>query len=529
MFQVFVLLTTLTAVESTSLRLDNQANEVAVMIDVFAEKHWLSVNVTPTETVDDAGFLRRVTLDLAGRVPTYDEARAFADQSDLKRRTKVINRLIDSLEFALHFGNVFDQIIQGKHAGDRAFVEYLRRSFQEGKSWDNLFRELLVGPWSTDEQKSAKLFLKKRVQQIDELTNDTSRVFFGVDISCAKCHDHPLVFDWTQDHYYGLASFFKRTYEFGDNKEIIGEKDDGEVTFVDVDGESHTAQLMFLSGKVVTEPLADTKFKMIREHALKQGNYMPPDFRAREQLVEAGLRDSRFFSRAIVNRIWAYLLGQGLVHPVEQMHSENPSSISGLLEWLAEDLVQSGYDLRRLVKGIVSSRVYQKASVWRSSDRKPDLEHFAVAQLRPLSRKQFALSMVLAAGTTSHDQAKLRGEVDTSYRQMEERSQLLIGALDDRSDRFQSSTGEALFMSNNDKIQSLVQNSKDNLVSRLTAIESKHEMIEMLCWTVLCRAPKEEETEHLLAWFKQNEDNPVRACENLVWAMISSAEFRFNH
>ena len=112
---------------------------------------------------------------------------------------------------------------------------------------------------------------------------------------------------------------------------------------------------------------------------------------------------------------------------------------------------------------------------------------------------------------------------------MEERSQLLIGALDDRSDRFQSSTGEALFMSNNDKIQSLVQNSKDNLVSRLTAIESKHEMIEMLCWTVLCRAPKEEETEHLLAWFKQNEDNPVRACENLVWAMISSAEFRFNH
>ena len=112
---------------------------------------------------------------------------------------------------------------------------------------------------------------------------------------------------------------------------------------------------------------------------------------------------------------------------------------------------------------------------------------------------------------------------------MEERSQLLIGALDDRSDRFQSSTGEALFMSNNDKIQSLVQDSKDNLVSRLTAIESKHEMIEMLCWTVLCRAPKEEEIEHLLAWFKQNEDNPVRACENLVWAMISSAEFRFNH
>ena len=109
MFQVFVLLTSLVTVESASLRLDNQANEVAVMIDVFAEKHWLSVNVTPTETVDDAGFLRRVTLDLAGRVPTYVEARAFADQSDPNRRTNVINQLIDSLEWALHFGNVFEQ------------------------------------------------------------------------------------------------------------------------------------------------------------------------------------------------------------------------------------------------------------------------------------------------------------------------------------------------------------------------------------------------------------------------------------
>src|SRR5262249_11743192 len=177
------------------------------------------------------------------------------------------------------------------------------------------------------------------IQSLDDLTNDTARVFFGVNVSCAKCHDHPLVSDWKQDHYYGMASFFNRTQ--GKRGGDVQEKSDGDVQFVTTKGERRTAKVMFLSGR-----MAD---------AAKPAR--------REQLGQIALEDRHFFSRAIVNKLWAYLLGRGLVQPVDQMHSANPPAIPGLLEWLGDDLAANGYDLDRLIAGIVCSRVYQLSSV----------------------------------------------------------------------------------------------------------------------------------------------------------------------
>src|SRR5207237_9122757 len=107
---------------------------------------------------------------------------------------------------------------QGKYARDPEFLDYLRAAVAEHKPWDRVFREVMLGPWDTAQHKRAGRFLSKRVASLDDLTNDTARVFFGVNVSCAKCHDHPLVPDWTQDHYYGMASFFNRTQEAGKGK-----------------------------------------------------------------------------------------------------------------------------------------------------------------------------------------------------------------------------------------------------------------------------------------------------------------------
>src|SRR5207244_7488102 len=115
-----------------------------------------------------------------------------------------------------------DEMIQGKYAGDPEFIAYLRRSIAQQKSWDRVFSEIMLGPWDSDEQKPASRFLSRRIHDLDDLTTDTSRVFFGIEIACAKCHDHPLVPDWTQHHYYGMASFFNRTYEFGKERIVAG-------------------------------------------------------------------------------------------------------------------------------------------------------------------------------------------------------------------------------------------------------------------------------------------------------------------
>jgi len=474
-------------------------------IDELVEQHWREDNVKPASLCDDVAFLRRVTLDIAGRVPTPSEAMAFASERSPDKRARAIRRLVEGPEYALHLGRVLDELIQERHAGDLEFLEYLRSSVAEHKSWDRIFREIVVGPWDTKERKRADRFLQKRLQSLDDLTNDTARVFFGVNVSCAKCHDHPLVADWKQDHYYGMASFFNRTQ--GKRGGELQEKPDGDVQFVTVKGERKSAKVMFLSGRVV-------------EGDVKPGR--------REQLVRVALEDKQFFSRAIVNRLWAYLLGRGLVQPVDQMHSANPPAIAGLLEWLADDLAANHYDLDRTIAGILSSRAYQLSSVSAGDDRGGD--HFAAARLRPLTPQQYALSMVLATGDGRFDQTTAEAR-KKAYRDLDNQAGALtrLGLFDPRTDRFQSSATEALFLSNHAEAQRLVAKSGTNLVTRLAAMKDDREVVESAVWTVLSRPPDVEESTLLARWVAERGPDRAKACGQLVWALLTSAEFRFNH
>ena len=513
-------------------RLDGMMH-VAGRIDRFAQQHWHAVGVKPARIAQDATFLRRVTLDLAGRIPTAAEARSFAADSSPEKRQRVIRALVASPAYPLHMGNVFDGIIQAKHSGDPEFVVYLRRSFQEHKPWDVLFREILVGPWDSDNRKPASQFLAKRLRSLDTMTRDTTRVFFGVDIMCAKCHDHPLVDDWTQDNYYGMASFFNRTYEFGKrNSGIIAEKANGNVNFVTVDGERRSASVMFLSNQVVEDPpVPEQQDNPVpeqqdnKEKKRQKDTYVPPPFSRREQLVEVALQERNFFSKAIVNHLWAYLLGRGLAHPTDQMHSENPPSIPGLLEWLAEDLAQNGYDLERMTAAIVSSRLYQRSSQWEGDGQRPGEADFALALLRPLTRRQLAFSLLLATGNEPDDQM---GE-ERRYLEIERNQAPLIEYLDARTDNFQSSTTESLFMSNSPVIQKLVRADCDNLAARLVQIDQTAQLVETAVWTVLSRPPDSQELSALVRFVNENQLDRQRACSQLIWALVTSGEFRFNH
>lgn len=224
-----------------------------------------------------------------------------------------VRKLLDGPEFSWYFGAVLDDMIQGSFAGNPAFVNYLRQSLRDGKRWDTMFREVMLGPWDNDERKPAAVFLDRRAKDLDRLTADVARSFFGVDISCARCHNHPLVKDWKREHYYGMAAFFVRTTG---GKGVISEKADGEARFASKDGKEHVARMMFLSGQTVDDASAAKGAKVGR----------------REQLVRLALTDRKFFSRAFVNRLSEYLLGRGLVDPVDQMHLKgfSPPEASGL-------------------------------------------------------------------------------------------------------------------------------------------------------------------------------------------------------
>jgi hypothetical protein len=469
----------------------------AARVDRLLADHWRSQGIQPAEIAGDEEFLRRLTLDLTGRVPTVAEQEAFLDAPAAARRAAVIDRLLAGPEFPLHLARVLDEWIQRTQQGDEAFVEWLRASLRDGRSWDAIFRAVLVGPWTETNDKPANKFLVKRAKNLDALTADAGRAFFGVDITCARCHDHPLVDEWKQDHYYGLAAFFHRTQISGKDKAAVDEKKDGELTFEARFVGQKTAVPLYL-----TERTIDAAVKGSR----------------REQLVAVALDERARFSKAAANRMWAWFFGRGLVEPVDQLHSANPPSVPGVLEFLADDFAAHDYDLQRLVRVIVSTRGYQLSSRHATS---PDPGAFAAATLRPLTPRQFALALISATGelaSTAASEDKDDAGV-AAYREREKRAAALLPDLDTTVDGYRPGVGEALFMSNHATIQKMFVPEGENLAARLATAKSPSERATAAFRTLLGRRPTTAEQRE----FATTTDAVM------LWILATSAEFRFNH
>lgn len=513
---------------------DSQPSEPSIpdVVDACVDARLNEAWVKAAPRADDATLLRRLTLDLAGRIPTAAEVRAYLASSEPDKRVTVVDRLMASPAFVRHQANEFDAMMM---AGTRGSLrEYLARAFQDDRRWDQIFRELVLADESSKDRAGAAEFVKQRIRDVDRLTSDVSTTFFGVNVSCAKCHDHPRVADWKQDHYYGMKSFFARTYQAGS---FLGENDYGTVKFQTTGGEEKRARFMFLTGRVVDVPeTAEPSRDEQRERKKRQAEAMknrqpppPPKFSVRAQLVDVALQpgEREFFSRAIVNRLWYRFLGTGLIMPLDQMHSENPPSHPELLACLAADLVDHGYDLRRLIRGLVLSEAYARSSQVDDGDRDAtDPRLFAVAAVRPLSPLQLAGSMWVAA---TDPQVLAAAAADARLASLDGKARDLAGALARPGEDYQIGVAEALLFSNSDRTRELLAEGDDRLVGRMLTAQDRDERVAMAVRNVLCREPDADERALLGAYLDERTDRPVEACRQLVWALLNSAEFRFNH
>lgn len=504
-------------------------------IDHYVAAKQQRAGVTPAPLADDANLLRRTTLDLVGRIPTVSETMTYLNGVDAQKRTEMVDRLMDSPAFVRHQGNEFNTLLM--FGTGRDLKNYLLEAFGENRSWDQMFREMMLGEPDDDQQDGAIQFVKSRVQDLDKLTNEASVTFFGINVSCAQCHDHPLVPEWTQNHFYGMKSFFNRTF---DNGGLIGEREYGLVQYQTVSGEKRDAELMFLTGTTIDEPdwqepndeQQKAEKKKLEELKKKKQPPPQPGFSRRAQLVEVALRDGEnvLFAKSIVNRLWDRLFGRGFVMPVDQMHPENQPSHPLLLEWLARDLILHDYDLRRLMRGMLLSDTYARSSFWEGGDR-PEDYLFAVGSVRPLTPYQYATALRLAASNPDQfDVDEKPDEVEKRLENIENSARGLAGQFEQPFSDFQVGVAEALHFSNNDRIQrELLRDSGDALIGKLKQLEDQEEVIETTFWTVFNRAPETEESAAVREYLDARKDRLDAAYRQLVWSLLASSESRFNH
>jgi hypothetical protein len=513
---------------------------VEEVVDHYVDANLQKEGITPAGPAEDANFIRRVTLDLAGRIPTPAETQEYVQSSEPDKKAKLVDRLLASPDFAYHQRNELDLLLMaGKGPGE--WRDWLLKTQQENRPWKQLFREVMLTRDDDADNKAALAFLKARAKNVDDMTNDTSRLFFGISINCAKCHDHPLVLDWTQDHFYGMASFFSRTYLT--KKNYLGERDDGVMKFLPKDGQEKQAKLMFLTGAVIEEPVPaeqlsdeDKKQAAKRRKDLENSDDIPepPAFSRRAQLVDVALRPdpSSFFSRSFVNRTWARVFGTGLVTPLDQMHSENPPSHPELLAWLARDAESHDYDIRRLLRGLVLSRAYGRSSRWEGPGESPAPRHFAVAEVRALSPMQFSMSLLVAtANPLSINEAAGNAETWVNRRkELENQAAGFAKEIEVPGENFQVSVSEALLFSNNERIEKdYLRDSNDRLPGALKSLSDRNEVARTAYLSIFSRPPDAEETAVLTHYLNERTDRPVAALQQALWAMITSGEFRFNY
>ena len=303
-------------------------------------------------------------------------------------------------------------------------------------------------------------------------------------------------------------------------------------------GAERKARLMFLTGKVIDAPglreataEEQKKEKELMEKVKKDKKAPPsPSFSARAKLVEAALEpsESAYFPKAIVNRLWHRFLGSGLVNPLDQMHSANDPSHPELLDWLARDIAAHNYDLRRLTRGIVLSKAYSRSSKY--DGQMPPGKLFAVARLRALTPMQLATSLKIATIDPESFEKVKPEELEKRIEQIENGARGFANSIAQPTDDFQIGVSEALLFSNSDKFfKDYLNDQGGTLLGKLKEIKEPAKAVERMVFIVYGRPATEEEKRTLTEYIQKRNDRPAEAYRQVLWALLTSAEFRFNY
>ncbi len=547
----------------------------AQAIDRYLELAWKLDKIEAAKPASDAVFLRRTYLDLAGRIPTRDETETFLREKARDKRARLIDHLLGSDEYPRHMREVFDPVLmdrrgaewEDKRANQKWFA-WLEDAFQRNRPWNEVVRDLIVARPAQPEDRGAVWFLYERENNAQAVAESLAPVVFGLQVKCAQCHDHMVAREIKQAHYWGMVAAFNRSKNVdtpagpGVAESAIG----GFVSFANLKKESQPARLTFFNGRSVDEPWPKEGVKETdspelylvpppekaaatsdkdkdqprrrRERAAKADQPAVPKFSRREAFADAVTRDNPLLARAMVNRVWAMFFGRGIVHPVDLMDSKHPPTQPELLDWLARDFERSGYDVKRLVRTLCNTRAYQLDSRAGAPGSRPARTSksgraerelgaplpgtFARALDKPLSAEQLYRSLLVATGNRADTNGVVAGRSEKELRRA------FIKQFPDLFPaEYNASLQQAMFLANSELFDQLLAPRDGNLTTQLTSVPDEKARVREAFGAVFGREPDAEELRECSGYLKGR--SVEAGAKQLLWAMLTSAEFQVNH
>jgi hypothetical protein len=559
--------------------------EHAVADDLFAagshevDTHVLAklrtLNIPPSAECDDVTFLRRVMLDMIGTLPTPDEVRSFLADSSADKREQLVDSLFERPElidyWALQLGDLLQNRKERDHdvrgmKGVRALHGWLREQVAINRPWDELVREILTATGPSDQQPAVGYYVVtvgEKAAHDSEVADSVAQAFLGTRIGCARCHNHPLE-RYTQDDYYHFIAFFSQVQldrkspaegptvlhhasrhrfdlmrrQRNEEKELEKLRTEGAEAKKIEEKQEQLAKLAEEIKQAAADAPAVTQPRTGGRLAPRGLDRTPLDIAPgsdpREQLVDwMTASENRYFAGAVVNRMWKHFFAVGLIEPVDDLRATNPASNQPLFDALCDRFVASKYDLRDLMKHMVTSRTYQRVS-----DTQPenaaDTRFYSHYYAKRLPAEVLLDAIVQATGVADTFQGYPLGtravqlpgpQIDSYFLTTFGRSDRVTACACERSGDVTLS--QLLHLQNSDNLLQKFKDGAGNLQRWVTSFETAEPLIEQLFLATYSRLPTDEERAAVQAAFEQEER--AVAAQDLFWALLNAKEFTFNH
>lgn len=490
-------------------------------VDELVFKKLKHLGLPTSEVCDDSTFLRRVSIDIAGRLPTIEESEAFLEAQHPNKREELVNRLLDSTDHAEYFANKWAAILRNKRNNNEnktptfAFHSWIRQSIHENKPYDDFVREVIAS--SGDFRTSPGTVWYKEVKDRSAQLEDTAQLFLGMRIQCARCHHHPFE-KWSQQDYYGFEAFFSR----------VGQKPGP------LPGNNSPKTIYHQTG-IASANNPKTNQKVMPTGLGSEPLEIPAHEDPRQKLVDwMAEKDNPFFAYALSNRYWKHFFGRGLVDPEDDMRVTNPASNPELLDALSQHFIKSEFDMKDLIRTICTSQTYQLSAIpneWNEDDKQNFSRYFPKrlnAEVLLDAIDELTLSQSRFSGVPSGTSAvALPDNAFNSYfLTVFGRPEASSACECERSS--DANLAQSLHLLNSQEIQQKVAGKRAQQLA--AEKERPHEdRIRELYLVAFSREAEPEEITIAMTHVEKHKDDPKRAYEDIIWALINTKEFLFNH